>query len=110
MYMPILETFDHPLSKDQLSGTPLNHIAEAEKKLGGTPEAILTCGPEVMTAAVAVAAAQAGAKGCASLEAHMACGVGACMGCVVQTTKGYRRVCKEGPVFKLDELVFDQRT
>ncbi len=67
---------------------------------------VYTCGPEVMTSAVAAAVLEAGAKGCASLEAYMACGVGACMGCVVMTTKGYKRVCKEGPVFKLEELVF----
>ena len=67
---------------------------------------VYTCGPEVMTSAVAKAVNEAGASGCASLEAYMACGVGACMGCVVMTTQGYKRVCKEGPVFRLDELVF----
>ena len=66
---------------------------------------IYTCGPEVMTTALIKAAREAGAKGCASLEAYMACGVGACMGCVVTTTKGYKRVCKEGPVFKFEEMV-----
>ena len=67
---------------------------------------VYTCGPEVMTSAVAAAVLEAGARGCASLEAYMACGVGACMGCVVMTTKGYKRVCREGPVFGLEELVF----
>ena len=67
---------------------------------------VYTCGPEIMTSAVTKAALEAGATGCASLEAYMACGVGACMGCVIKTTKGYKRVCKEGPVFKLEELVF----
>ncbi len=67
---------------------------------------VYTCGPEVMTRAVTKAVLGAGTTGYASLEAYMACGVGACMGCVIKTTKGYRRVCKEGPVFKLDELVF----
>lgn len=41
-----------------------------------------------------------------SLEEHMGCGVGACMGCVVKSAKGeYLRVCKEGPVFKASEVV-----
>jgi dihydroorotate dehydrogenase electron transfer subunit len=41
-----------------------------------------------------------------SLEEHMGCGVGACMGCVVKGAKGeYLRVCKEGPVFKSNEVV-----
>ncbi len=41
-----------------------------------------------------------------SLEEHLGCGVGACMGCVVKSVKGeYLRVCKEGPVFKASEVV-----
>ena len=38
-------------------------------------------------------------QGYLSLEARMGCGFGACMGCSIKTTKGYKRVCKEGPVF-----------
>ena len=35
----------------------------------------------------------------------MACGIGACLGCAVGTTRGMARVCKEGPVFKGGELI-----
>jgi dihydroorotate dehydrogenase electron transfer subunit len=42
-----------------------------------------------------------------SLEEFMACGVGACMGCAVKARKGYKRVCKDGPVFRVGEVVFD---
>jgi len=42
-----------------------------------------------------------------SLEEHMACGIGACLGCVVKTTDGFKRVCKEGPVFKAYELIWE---
>ncbi|MDR3185700.1 MAG: dihydroorotate dehydrogenase electron transfer subunit [Christensenellaceae bacterium] len=42
-----------------------------------------------------------------SLEARMGCGFGACMGCSIKTTSGYKRVCKEGPVFLAREIVFD---
>jgi NAD(P)H-flavin reductase len=41
-----------------------------------------------------------------SLERHMACGFGACLGCVVSTKSGYKRVCKEGPVFAAEELTW----
>jgi dihydroorotate dehydrogenase electron transfer subunit len=41
-----------------------------------------------------------------SLEEHMACGFGACMGCAVKTSQGYKRVCKEGPVFQADEIIW----
>ena len=45
-------------------------------------------------------------NGCVSLEARMGCGFGACMGCSIETTNGPKRVCKEGPVFKADEVLF----
>jgi dihydroorotate dehydrogenase electron transfer subunit len=35
----------------------------------------------------------------------MACGTGSCHGCVVETTRGALRVCSEGPVFALDEVL-----
>lgn len=40
-----------------------------------------------------------------SLEERMACGLGACLGCVVDTQAGYKRVCKDGPVFKLCDIL-----
>jgi NAD(P)H-flavin reductase len=39
-----------------------------------------------------------------SMEESMACGLGACLGCVVKTKTGYKRVCKEGPVFNSAEI------
>jgi dihydroorotate dehydrogenase electron transfer subunit len=45
-----------------------------------------------------------------SVEERMACGVGACLGCAVRMKGGdYQRVCREGPVFGIEELVFDQK-
>lgn len=41
-----------------------------------------------------------------SLEQFMGCGIGICYACVIKTIEGYRRVCKDGPVFNLDQLVF----
>jgi dihydroorotate dehydrogenase electron transfer subunit len=41
-----------------------------------------------------------------SLEEHMACGIGACLGCAVQTKHGFKRVCHDGPVFLSEELVW----
>ncbi|MEA3313271.1 MAG: dihydroorotate dehydrogenase electron transfer subunit [Caldisericota bacterium] len=42
-----------------------------------------------------------------SLEEHMACGIGTCKGCVRKTKYGYKRVCKEGPVFPVEEVIFN---
>lgn len=42
-----------------------------------------------------------------SLESHMACGIGACLGCVQETAQGVKTVCKDGPVFESQEVLFD---
>lgn len=59
------------------------------------------CGPEAMLRAVCAAACSPGEL---SLEERMGCGFGACMGCAVFTARGVRRVCKDGPVFTMEEL------
>jgi dihydroorotate dehydrogenase electron transfer subunit len=41
-----------------------------------------------------------------SMEERMACGVGACKGCPVKTKSGYKMVCKDGPVFRAEEIVW----
>jgi dihydroorotate dehydrogenase electron transfer subunit len=40
-----------------------------------------------------------------SLEARMGCGLGLCYGCTIETRQGLKRVCKDGPVFDLKELI-----
>lgn len=40
-----------------------------------------------------------------SLEARMACGIGACLGCSIKTVEGMKRVCHEGPIFSKDEVI-----
>jgi dihydroorotate dehydrogenase electron transfer subunit len=67
---------------------------------------IYACGPKPMLEAVAKIAAEKKIKGYVSLEEKMGCGFGACLGCAVKTTKGYKRVCKEGPIFPLEEIVW----
>jgi dihydroorotate dehydrogenase electron transfer subunit len=70
-------------------------------------ERIYTCGPEAMMAAVAGYAQENNIWGEVSLEEHMACGVGACLGCARQLKsgdQGYVKVCKDGPVFNMDEV------
>lgn len=62
------------------------------------------CGPEPMLRAVYDKAA---GDGQLSFEARMGCGFGACMGCTRQTTAGPKRVCKDGPVFRKGEILWD---
>ncbi|MCL2818930.1 MAG: hypothetical protein FWD41_04320, partial [Actinomycetia bacterium] len=49
----------------------------------------------------------AGIETYVSFERHMACGIGACLGCVIPTTAGLRRVCVDGPVFNAKEVLWD---
>ena len=73
---------------------------------------ILTCGPHGMMARVAEIAKTAGVSCYASLENHMACGFGACVGCVVEykeyerDDRRYRRICIEGPVVDARQIVW----
>ena len=62
------------------------------------------CGPMVMLKAVCDAT---NAQGEVSLEERMGCGFGACMGCTIKTKEGYKRVCKQGPVFCKEELIWE---
>jgi len=62
------------------------------------------CGPAPMLCAAASAADAASVSLFVSLEKHMACGVGACLGCTCQTEHGRKRVCKDGPVFDYREV------
>lgn len=70
------------------------------------PANIYACGPQAMLKAVAGISGEKGIPCQLSLERHMACGFGACLGCVVSTKSGYKRVCKEGPVFAAGELTW----
>jgi dihydroorotate dehydrogenase electron transfer subunit len=67
---------------------------------------IYTCGPKPMMMAVAGYARQHGVDCEASLENMMACGLGACLCCVEKTTEGNLCVCKEGPVFNINRLLW----
>jgi dihydroorotate dehydrogenase electron transfer subunit len=82
-------------------------VSELFNKIKLSPKTMIyTCGPRPMMAAVQAFAAANGLKGEASCEEVMACGLGACLGCSIMTTKGYRTVCHDGPVFDLNEPVF----
>ncbi len=62
-----------------------------------------TCGPEPMLKAVYNASTTSGQM---SFEERMGCGFGACMGCSCKTITGYKRICKEGPVMKKEEVLW----
>jgi dihydroorotate dehydrogenase electron transfer subunit len=76
-------------------------------RTGRRPEAtVYACGPKPMLKEIARVSKKYNIPAQISLEEHMACGIGACLGCVVNTKNGYQRVCKEGPVFNADEIIW----
>ena len=64
-----------------------------------------TCGPEPMLKAIYNASLT---EGQFSFEERMGCGFGACMGCSCKTITGYKRICKEGPVMKKEEILWEK--
>ena len=72
------------------------------------PDVVFSCGPALMMAALQKICGGENIKAYASLEARMGCGVGACLVCnclVSAEPMEYRRVCKDGPVFDIAEVV-----
>ena len=65
-----------------------------------------TCGPEPMLRAVYNKSTTSGQF---SFEERMGCGFGACMGCSCKTITGYKRICKEGPVLKKEEIIWEAK-
>lgn len=68
---------------------------------------VYCCGPEPMLHAVYDTAVRSGINnGQFSFEERMGCGFGACMGCSCETKYGYKRICKDGPILFLDEILW----
>jgi len=73
---------------------------------------VYACGPQSMLQEVASMCSHKGIRCQVSIEAAMGCGVGVCLGCAVRSKKGqppYYYVCKDGPVFDAEEIVWNTR-
>lgn len=70
---------------------------------------VYACGPEPMLKYVQQLCIKNNVKSFLSMEARMACGVGACLGCTINTTNGNKRCCKDGPVFDGETLIFSEQ-
>jgi dihydroorotate dehydrogenase electron transfer subunit len=82
---------------------PVTNLLLAE--LGCDPRAeVYACGPPAMLEAVRAICAEQGVPAQLALESGMACGYGACFGCVVPTKQGYVRLCVDGPVLDAADL------
>jgi dihydroorotate dehydrogenase electron transfer subunit len=81
----------------------VTELLEAELERAST-QVVYACGPPRMLEAVRQACADRSVPAQLALEEAMACGFGACFGCVVKTTTGYRRLCIDGPVVSAADL------
>lgn len=68
---------------------------------------ILTCGPTPMMEKLVKMTEKTDTKLFVSLENHMACGVGACLVCTCKTKFGNKKTCKDGPVFRGEDVIFN---
>ena len=90
-------------AQDGEKGFVTNHSILSQEQF----DRISTCGPTPMMKAVARLAVAKGIACEASLENLMACGLGACLCCVEKTTEGNVCVCKDGPVFNIQSLLWE---
>ncbi len=74
----------------------------------GNYSAVYACGPAPMLNYVKQVSEKLGIQCWLSMEARMACGMGVCLGCTIETSEGLKRCCKDGPVFDSKILSFPQ--
>jgi dihydroorotate dehydrogenase electron transfer subunit len=77
------------------------------------PGQVFVCGPNAMLKEIAIVSARRVVECQVSFESQMGCGVGVCLGCVIRTKEkdgisGYRRVCRDGPVFDARTVLWDE--
>lgn len=73
-----------------------------------THHCLYACGPKPMLKNLSFLTEKLKLKGYIALEENMACGMGTCLSCTVNTRKGLKRVCKEGPVFPMEEIIWER--
>ncbi|HZG49637.1 MAG TPA: dihydroorotate dehydrogenase, partial [Thermoleophilaceae bacterium] len=93
---------DGSVGRQALVTEPLAQALDAEPST-----VVFACGPPEMLEAVRILCTARGVTAQLALEAGMACGFGACFGCVVPTSEGYVRLCVDGPVLDAERLEGD---
>lgn len=80
-------------------------VCDLLPELASARSQVLVCGPLEMYRAMAALDCIKGKSVQVSLEARMGCGFGCCFGCTIETRRGLKRVCRDGPVFELADLL-----
>jgi len=89
--------------KNALIGKIVDFIFEPENY-----DAVFACGPVPMLNALKKKCDVKKIPCFISLESRLACGTGVCLGCSIKTVNGYRRCCKDGPIFNAREVIFNE--
>ena len=97
---PVLATDDGSVGRHALVTELLREELDRPTANGERPTTIYACGPPPMLEAVRALTSERGVAAQLALESGMACGFGACFGCVVPTRHGYVRLCVDGPVIR----------
>ena len=107
----LLEYSDLMIATEDGSVGTKGNVLDAVRENGVRADVVCACGPMPMLRAVKKFAREQGIPAYISLEERMACGVGACLGCVTKTTHEdshshvrNARICTEGPVFDAEEV------
>jgi dihydroorotate dehydrogenase electron transfer subunit len=86
-------------------GFPTDLLEDFLKSGKKVQAVVYACGPRMLLLKVKEIAASCGIPAYLSLEERMGCGIGACLGCAVKSAKGgYKKVCRDGPVFEAGEV------
>ncbi len=83
-------------------------VIDGLHRMSNLHDEIWACGPEGMLRALGDIQSLGKIPVWVSLERRMACGYGGCLGCIVQTRNGPKRVCVDGPVFRREEILWDE--
>jgi len=83
-------------------------ITDLLPDFAGEADQIFACGPVPMYKTMAQMAELKGRPVQVSLEIRMGCGRGVCYGCTLKTKQGLKKVCQDGPVFDLDDILWDE--
>ncbi len=96
------------VTEDGSYGTKGTAIQALEKQVKAN-DLVYACGPNRMLAQVARLSREVGFEAYVSFEERMACGIGVCLGCAVRHENGsYVHVCKDGPVFDVRDIAWDE--
>lgn len=103
---PACATDDGSFGRAGFCTSLVQEALDAAAQSGKPYDYLAVCGPEPLMKIVAGMATKAGVHCQISMEKRMACGIGACLSCVVDTVNGKKRSCVDGPVFDAQEMMW----